>query len=226
VPATASSGWPARCSPSRVWKRALITRDFRLSYVQKVGGRRHRPLFNFASLWSSLEGSILLWTLVLALYVALVVRKFRRRLDGSAHGWALIVMFCDQRVLQRADARTRPIPSASRRRVTRAMVLDPSMLQNHGAHAVSPADPLSRSSWVSACRRVRDRRLITGRLGEGMAGRDPSFGRCSRGVSHDRHSCSALVELRGDGWGATEAGTPSRTRCSPWAHRHAPTSTP
>src|SRR5690242_10095542 len=62
-----------------VMERALITRDYSVSYVTQVGSSRTRPFFNFTALWSALEGSIILWTLILCGYVAVVARKFRRR---------------------------------------------------------------------------------------------------------------------------------------------------
>ena len=67
-----------------VMERALITRDFSLAYVAQVGSRSTPPLFNFAALWSALEGSILLWELVLAGYLVAVTVKFRQRLDDPA----------------------------------------------------------------------------------------------------------------------------------------------
>ena len=39
-------------------ERALITRDFHLAYVAQVGSSRTPALFNFAAMWSALEGSI------------------------------------------------------------------------------------------------------------------------------------------------------------------------
>jgi cytochrome c-type biogenesis protein CcmF len=74
-------------------ERALITRDFSLAYVAEVGSRSTPPLFNFAALWSALEGSILLWALVLTGYVVAVTIHFRRRLDDPLVGWALVTLF-------------------------------------------------------------------------------------------------------------------------------------
>lgn len=76
-----------------VMEIALITRDFEVEYVAKVGSSKTPALFNFAALWSSLEGSILLWTLVLTGYVAIVAHKFRKRLDDPLVGWAMLTMF-------------------------------------------------------------------------------------------------------------------------------------
>ena len=47
-------------------ERALITRDFTVLFVAENGSSRTPALFNVATLWSALEGSILLWALVLA----------------------------------------------------------------------------------------------------------------------------------------------------------------
>src|SRR5690606_12122777 len=53
-----------------VMERALITRDFSLRYVQQVGSHTTPVLYNVTALWSALEGSVLLWVLVLAGYTA------------------------------------------------------------------------------------------------------------------------------------------------------------
>jgi len=74
-------------------QRGLITRDYTLRYVAEHGSSTTPPLFNVATMWSALEGSILLWGLVLAGYVAVVANKFRKRLDDRLVAWALITMF-------------------------------------------------------------------------------------------------------------------------------------
>ena len=73
-------------------ERALITRDFTVAFVAQNGSSRTPALFNVATMWSALEGSILLWALVLAGYVALIAQKFRARLDDPLVGWALLTM--------------------------------------------------------------------------------------------------------------------------------------
>ncbi|MGZ4725436.1 MAG: heme lyase CcmF/NrfE family subunit [Ilumatobacteraceae bacterium] len=74
-------------------ERALITRDFSLAYIQQVGSRDTPALFNVTALWSALEGSILLWLLILATYTAVIMKRNRRRLDDPLVAWALVVMF-------------------------------------------------------------------------------------------------------------------------------------
>ena len=51
--------------------RALLARDFSVSYVAQVGSHAVPNWVAFVSLWSSLEGSILFWGLVIGGYVGL-----------------------------------------------------------------------------------------------------------------------------------------------------------
>ncbi len=48
---------------------ALLARDFSVGYVAQVGSREVPNWVAVTSLWSSLEGSILFWGLMLGLYV-------------------------------------------------------------------------------------------------------------------------------------------------------------
>jgi hypothetical protein len=74
-------------------QRALITRDFSLAYIQQVGSATTPRLYNIAAMWSALEGSILLWLVILAAFTAAVGWRFRKRTDDPLVGWALVVMF-------------------------------------------------------------------------------------------------------------------------------------
>jgi cytochrome c-type biogenesis protein CcmF len=58
---------------------ALVTHDFSISYVASVGSRSTPLLFTVISLWGALEGSILFWAWVLALYAAVVVLVHKQR---------------------------------------------------------------------------------------------------------------------------------------------------
>ncbi len=57
---------------------ALIRHDFSVSYVAQVGSRETPLFYTIISLWSALEGSILLWALMLSIYTFLVVRSMGR----------------------------------------------------------------------------------------------------------------------------------------------------
>ena len=76
-----------------VMERALIQRDFSLKYVQQVGSADTPFLFNITAIWSALEGSILLWLVILVGYTAVIARRFRKRLNDPLVAWALVVMF-------------------------------------------------------------------------------------------------------------------------------------
>jgi len=73
-------------------QHALITRDFSVSFVHDNGSSRTSPLFTVATMWSALEGSILLWTLILTGFTVHVARKFRQRLADPLVGVALLTM--------------------------------------------------------------------------------------------------------------------------------------
>ena len=72
---------------------AMITRDFSLAYVQKVGSWSTPALYNFTAVWSALEGSILLWLMVLTFLTVGVAFKYRGKLADPMVGWALATMF-------------------------------------------------------------------------------------------------------------------------------------
>jgi len=74
-------------------QRALITRDFDLAYVQQVGSSTTPALYNVAAMWSALEGSILLWVLVLSGFIGAVAWRYRARTGDPLVAWAMVVLF-------------------------------------------------------------------------------------------------------------------------------------
>ena len=74
-------------------QRALLTHDFSLRYVAENNSRSTPVLFSITGMWSALEGSILLWALVLAGYLAAMVRHFRSRATDPLVGWATATAF-------------------------------------------------------------------------------------------------------------------------------------
>src|SRR5215212_922367 len=52
-----------------VMEYALLSHDFSVSYVAQVGSRAVPVWVTIVSLWSSLEGSILFWGLILGIYI-------------------------------------------------------------------------------------------------------------------------------------------------------------
>ncbi|HXY42729.1 MAG TPA: heme lyase CcmF/NrfE family subunit, partial [Acidimicrobiales bacterium] len=69
-------------------EHALITHDFSLAYVADNNARVTPLLYSITGLWAALQGSILLWALVLAGYVTVIARRFRRRATDPLVAWA------------------------------------------------------------------------------------------------------------------------------------------
>jgi cytochrome c-type biogenesis protein CcmF len=74
-------------------ERALLTHDFSLQYVVQNNSVSTPLLFTIAGMWSALEGSILLWGLVLAAFIGTMVWHFRSRRDDNMVAWATAVSF-------------------------------------------------------------------------------------------------------------------------------------
>ncbi len=151
-----------------VMERALITRDFTVLFVAENGSSRTPALYNFATLWSALEGSILLWALILNGYVVATVVKFRSRADDPLFGWALVTMFVVVLVLLRPDGRAgQPVPKRFEPPIGFDGPGPNPLLQNHPLMAFHP--PMLYLGYVGftvpfAFAIVA---LVTGRVGEG-----------------------------------------------------------
>ena len=151
-----------------ILERALITRDFTVKYVFDNGSSRTPPLYNFATAWASLEGSILLWGLVLAGYLGVVLTKFRNRVADPLVTWALVVLllvctFFFGLMLGPAD----PFQSVI---IPDGFVDGPGpnpLLQNHVLMAIHP--PMLYLGYVgfTVPFAFAIAALITGRVGEG-----------------------------------------------------------
>ncbi len=72
-------------------EHALLSHDFSLAYVADNNARVTPVLYSITGMWSALQGSILLWALVLAGYIAVVARRFRSRATDPLVAWALLV---------------------------------------------------------------------------------------------------------------------------------------
>jgi cytochrome c-type biogenesis protein CcmF len=76
-----------------VMETALFGHDFSLEYVANNVARATPGLYTFTAAWAALEGSILLWGLLLSIYVAATAWRFRRRADDPLVAWATVVQF-------------------------------------------------------------------------------------------------------------------------------------
>jgi cytochrome c-type biogenesis protein CcmF len=72
---------------------ALITSDFSLRYVANNSTRASLVRYKIAGLWGSLEGSILLWEWLQALFAALVIARYADR-HRTLMPWVQVVLQC------------------------------------------------------------------------------------------------------------------------------------
>lgn len=72
-------------------ERALLTHDFSLAYVAANNSRETPLLFTITGMWSALQGSILLWGFVLAVYIGTLLFRTRRRPSDELPAWAILI---------------------------------------------------------------------------------------------------------------------------------------
>ncbi|HEY8081092.1 MAG TPA: cytochrome c-type biogenesis CcmF C-terminal domain-containing protein [Acidimicrobiales bacterium] len=72
---------------------ALVTHDFALAYVADNNATVTPLLYSITGMWSALEGSILLWALLLTGATGAVVVIYRRHHADAVLGWATAVLF-------------------------------------------------------------------------------------------------------------------------------------
>ncbi len=145
---------------------ALLGDDFSLAYVAANSTRDTPLIYKVATLWGSLEGSLLLWALVLCGYIGAVTVSFRRRIDDRIVAWALLTMvvvalFFLYLLVRPADPfRTLDAPPAD------GNGLNP-LLRNHPLMAIHPVALYLGYVGFTVPFGFAVGALITGRLGEG-----------------------------------------------------------
>jgi len=72
---------------------ALIARDWNLVYVDQNDSRQTPLVYRITAMWSALQGSILLWALVLAVFVVAVAVHFRKRAADPLVAWATVIAY-------------------------------------------------------------------------------------------------------------------------------------
>jgi cytochrome c-type biogenesis protein CcmF len=72
-------------------EHALITHDFTLAFVAENNARETPLFFTITGMWSALQGSILLWGLILAGYLTVIGWRYRERASDPVVGWAMLV---------------------------------------------------------------------------------------------------------------------------------------
>ena len=164
-------------------------------------------------MWSALEGSILLWVVVLAGFTAAVAWRFRKRLDDVLVGWALVVMFVVSAFFGLvAFGPANPFASGPPVAVGFDGPGPNPLLQNHPLVLFHP--PILYLGYVgfTVPFAFAMAALITGRVGEGWLLETAPVGAVRVGLPDDRHPARRLVELRGARAGRVcGRGTRSRT---------------
>ena len=74
-----------------VMESALFAHDYSIKYVTENVARATPGLYTFTAGWGALEGSILLWSLALSVYVAVTTWHFRARATDPVVAWATLV---------------------------------------------------------------------------------------------------------------------------------------
>src|SRR5437667_3499464 len=77
------SVWFLLTVASAVLVYALVTGDFRYSYVAQYSNRAMTPAYKFSAFWGGQEGSLLMWSWLLATYSSIAVFTNRRKLRDS-----------------------------------------------------------------------------------------------------------------------------------------------
>jgi cytochrome c-type biogenesis protein CcmF len=72
---------------------ALISHNFSLAYVAENNATFTPLLYSITGMWSALEGSLLLWSLILGLLVVAVVFYYRRQRTDMVVAYATMVLF-------------------------------------------------------------------------------------------------------------------------------------
>ncbi len=81
----------ATCGAALVLWYAFFTRDFGIAYVAMNTSRAAQPWYTFSALWSGMAGSLLLWSLVLAVFAAVFVARPRGEREAFVP-WAIPVL--------------------------------------------------------------------------------------------------------------------------------------
>lgn len=76
-----------------VMQFALVTHNFSLSYVAENNATFTPLIYSITGMWSALEGSILLWTLMVVGLLYVVARRYRSLADDDVVRWATLVFF-------------------------------------------------------------------------------------------------------------------------------------
>ena len=210
----------AALAAAGVMEWALLSHDFSIRYVAENNALGTPLLFTITGLWAALEGSILLWAVILGGYLTFVAFKFRARGQRPARRGGDDHRPRRRAVLLRADAGAgQPVRDVVDGAVRRPGS-EPAAAEPH-PDGVPPADPLHGLRRVHRPVHVRHRRARHRALRRGLAHRHPPGDARGLGLPHRGHHPRRVVELRGARLGWLLGVGPGRERvAAAVAHRH------
>ena len=177
---------------------AFASDDFSFDLVAEHSSIETPTFYKLAAMWSSQEGSLLLWAWVLSIAASVALYATRHKLREIVP-WATAVMMGDRRLLHRPDAvraRGRPLrdaePGAGRRGRPQPAAAAPE-------HDDPPADALLGVRRLHRALRLRDRRPVTRRL-------DAEWIRSTRRFALIAWAFLGFGLLLGARWSYTELG--------------------
>ncbi|HEY5303193.1 MAG TPA: cytochrome c-type biogenesis CcmF C-terminal domain-containing protein [Acidimicrobiales bacterium] len=76
-----------------VMQFAMVTHNFSLAYVAENNATFTPLVYSITGMWSALEGSLLLWALILTSLTVAVIHHYRRDANDAVVVWATLVLF-------------------------------------------------------------------------------------------------------------------------------------
>ena len=193
-------------------ERALLTHDFSIAFVAANNSRETPLLYSITGMWSALQGSILLWSLILAGYLAAMTHWFRKRASDPARGLGQPDRALRGRLLLRSHGRAcEPVRRRCRPRPRRRRRAEPA-LAGQSAHRLPPRLLVPRLRRVHRAVLLRRRHARHRAPERGVAARDPPLDIVRLGVPDDRHRDGSVVVLPGPRLGRLLGVGPGRER--------------
>ena len=208
-------GQPERCRQALAWiaamtagcvlavaamEIALLSDNFSIAYVARNSTIATPLIYKIATLWGALEGSILLWILVLCGYVAAAAWRFRGAHRGADGGVGAGRDAGRVHLLLCAARWPRESFRHSRRSAARRRRLEPAAAQSP-AHGHPSGDAVSRLRRIHCAVRIRGSCAHHGAVRHPVAGRHPPLDAGGLGLSGHRDHARRMVVIRGAGLG-------------------------
>ena len=196
-------------------ERAFLEHDFSIAFVAANNSRETPLLYSITGMWSALQGSILLWALILAGYLAAMTHWFRKRASDPLVAWASLIGLCVA-VFFFALIAGPANPFAAVAGHVPADGAGPNpLLQDNPLVAFHPVFLYLGFVGFTVPFSFAIATLVTGRVERGLAARDPPLDAVRMGFPDDRHRAGGMVVLPGPRLGRFLGLGPGRERRPP-----------